>query len=85
MDRALVSHDFPKRRLDDSGPNELRADTVSRAPGDPNDHLVLPHVQQLDAARVFFEERIEDVIDDLLHRFAHPRSMRNCAPKRKQS
>jgi hypothetical protein len=31
------------------------------------------------------EERIENVVDDLLHRFTHPRSMRNCASKRKQS
>ena len=85
MDRALVSHDFPKRRLDDSCPYELRADTVSCAPGHSNDHLILAYVQQFDAARVVLEERIENVIDDLLHRFAHSRIMRNCAPKRKPS
>ena len=67
----MVSHDLPKRRLDDSGSYKLRADAERRAPGHSDGHLVLAHVQQLDAARVALEERIENVIDDLLQRFAH--------------
>jgi hypothetical protein len=82
---ALVPDDLAQSRLDDAGSDELRADAKCGSSSHSNDHFFLGHVQQLDAARVVLEERVENAIDDLLHRFTHPRSMRNCRPKRKQS
>ncbi len=83
MDGAVVPHDLSQGWLDDTGADELRADAERRAPRHSNEHLVLAHLQQLDAARVVLKERIENIVDDSLHRFTHPQSMRNCAAKRK--
>jgi len=85
VDCALVAHDLSQSRLDDPGSDELGADAIRCSSRHPHDHLVLVHSQQLDTARVALEEGIENLLDDPLHRFAHGWSMRNCAPKRKQS
>ena len=81
--RALVTHYLPESWLDDTGADELCADAKRCAPCDLNDDLALTHVQQLNTARVVLKDGVENVIDDSLHRFAHPWSMRNSAPKRK--
>jgi len=81
--RAVVSDDLSQGRLDDAAANILRPDSEGRPACHSNDHLVFADLQQLNAARVLLKERIENVVDDSLHRLEHLPSMRNCCPGRK--
>jgi AcrR family transcriptional regulator len=84
VDGALLPDDLSQRGLDDPGSNELGAHPV-RGPTRNADHdLFLARGYELDRACVVLEERTQNVINELLHRLAHGRSMENCASKRKQ-
>ena len=85
VNRAFVSDDLSQSGFDHSGSDELCAHSVRGAAGYANDHCILAHGYELDAARVVLEERTEDIVDQLLNRLTHGRSMENCVPKRKQS
>ena len=84
MDCAYLSHHFSERGLDHPAAHELGPHSERCSTGHANPYLIVAHIDQLDTARVVFEERSEYFVDDSLHRFTHPESMRNCLGKRKR-
>lgn len=77
LNAATLTDHFSERRLDDASSDVFRTCAKSSATGDANDHLVVIHVDELDGARILFEQRIENLVDELLECLAHPQSMRN--------
>ncbi len=78
MNRGSISHDFSQRWLDDAGLNVLGAYPECGAASDTHHDLVFGDFDQFDAARIGVEQRVEHVVDESLHRFAHRPSLRNC-------
>lgn len=84
MNCADLSHHFSERGLDHPAAHELGPHSERCSTGHANPYLIVAHIDQLDTTCVVFQERSEYFVDDSLHRFTHPESMRNCLGKRKR-